>query len=250
MASRFSSIGMPVKNKEEMAELISKAAEKGEVTHRGYGYCSKWTSATGAQLWIHVDKSNDLIAVYPFFNGSGCFTAGITGKIEKAGYDDREGLLYAWANPPEGDVEAGDYPFAFDCVNISVISKLKPPCVKTIKLTAFACALTTYPTEAAYYSNQPPPPFASKSFTPAGLFSATGDEYDPSEITPEAVFTGIILAHNNFTNELTGGKFYWLKTETYGGIIDVVAGHELVKNDLRVGGVVSGVFGLAGEVLD
>ena len=251
MASHFSSIGLPVKSNEDMKNLLSKALERGEKLFCDYGHYSKWTSITGAELWIHVDNSNEIIGVNPFYHGSSNFNVGIVNRIEKEEYNDFEGLFYAWANPSEDDIELGDYNFAFDCVNNSIINELRLPCIKKVKLSAFAHELTIYSNENDYHSKQTKKPYyATKSFIPSGLFSPDDNENEPFEIIPEAIFTGIILEYNNFVNELTNEKYYWIKTETYGGIIDVVVDPKFVKTDLQINGIISGVFYLCGKILD
>jgi hypothetical protein len=249
MASHFSSIGIPLKNSADMVKLVAKASKKGEKLFCEHGHYSKWSSKTGAELWIHVDKSNKILGVNPFLNGESIFCAGITGKIKNENYNDFEGLFYAWANPCEDDPESGDYPFAFDCVNSSIVKDFKLPCVRKIKLSAFPHELTVYSSEDDYHSKQKEEHhLAAKSFIPYGLFPQ--NENEPHEIVPEAVITGIILEHKKLKNELTNKKYYRITIETYGGIIEAASDPELIKTDLKINGVISGYFYLCGKILD
>jgi hypothetical protein len=242
---------MPVKTNRDVQKLIIKASRKGKKIFCEYGYYSKWSSKTGAELWIHVNKSNEIIGVNPFYDGESNYSAGIINKIDGKGVNDFEGLLYCWADPVDDEPESGYYPFAFDCVNIYAIEKMKLPCIKSIKLSAFAHELEIYSDENDYYLKQTSEhPYASKSFISSGLFSPNENGDVPSEIIPEAVFTGIILDHKRYVNELTGKKYYWIKTETYGGIIDVVADTEFVVCDLNINGVISGTFYICGKIIE
>jgi len=253
MASNLSSIGIPVKNNKGLSKILYKAIKNAERIDFEFGYFLKWVSNTGAELWIHMDQNNDIIGFNPFYNGESNFSTGIIKKIDNEKYNDFEALLYAWANPKENDPEIGDYPFAFDCVNISIFEKIKLPCIKNIKLSAFAYNLEIYPNEEYYNIEQKKingeHHYASKSFIPSGTFSPNDDDNESFEIIPEAIFTGMILDYDEYKNELTGKKYFWIKTETYGGIIDVVADTKLVNSKLMVNGIISGVFYMCGKII-
>ena len=255
MASNLSSIGLPVQNSKELIGILSKAAEYSENIDCEYGQYQKWASKTGAELWQHINKTGQFRGFTLFYNGESNFTAGITEKIYKENYNDLEALLYAWANPDKDDPSMGDFPFAFDCVNFSAVEKMEFPCIKNIKLSAFARELAIYPSEADYFAQQKGEvQFASKSFIPSGALSPDFDLDSgagrPDEIFPEAIFSGIVLDYKELNNELSGENYYWIKTETcYGIIIDVVADPNLVKNNLKINGVVSGGFYLCGKIV-
>jgi hypothetical protein len=42
----------------------------------------------------------------------------------------------------------------------------------------------------------------------------------------------------------------WIKTDTLGGIIDVVVDPELINNKINVNGIISGQFYLCGKIID
>ena len=68
-------------------------------------------------------------------------------------------------------------------------------------------------------------------------------------MTPEAMFIGIILDYKKHTNELTNEDFYWIKVDTFGGIIDTVVDPVFIKSDLKINGVIAGVFYLCGKII-
>ncbi|MDR2171379.1 MAG: hypothetical protein LBP59_14650 [Planctomycetaceae bacterium] len=253
MASNFSSIGMPVKTEDDMYKMLIKASKNSEKIFCEHGYYSIWSSKKGgAELWVHVDKAkNEIIGINPFYNGESNYSVGIINKIEKKDYDDFEGLFYCWANPVNDNPNDGCYPFAFDCLNISAVEKKELPCIRKIRLSAFAHELRIYSDENDYNLKQTNKfHYASKSFIPSGLFPPEENDNEPFEIIPEAIFTGIILDYKKYVNELAGKKYYWIKTETYGGIIDVVADPEFIVCDLNINGVISGIFYLCGKIIE
>jgi hypothetical protein len=254
MASHFSSIGVLANTEDEISELLDKIWDESEAIDCEYGYYAKFSSKTGAELWVHVDKCDKIIGVNPFYNGESNFLVGITKQIKNKQYNKFECLFYAWTNPENDNPETGYYPFAFDCVNIAVAPKIELPCITHIKLSAFAHELEIYKSEEDYdlwqkKIGKDDLRLASKSFIPSGLFSAN-DKKDVSPRTiPEAVFTGVILDYKKHKNELTGESYFWIKTETYGGIIDVVADPSLINEKLEKNGVISGEFYLCGKLI-
>jgi hypothetical protein len=246
MASHFSSIGMPVKTDLEMIELLKKTASNAVTISCKFGHYLKWKSKTGAELWLHMDNNNEIIGVNPFYNGESNFFSGIIRKINRENDNEFEGAFYGWADPQKDKPEIGCYPFIFDCVNIAENDDIILPCVLNIKLSAFAHEINIFIDENEYILSQSKEfPIASKSFIPSGTF---GDE--PFEEKSEAIFTGIILDYKKYTNEITHKKYYWIKVETYGGIIDVVVDPELIKRKLKINGIVSGVFYLCGKIIN
>jgi len=250
MANNFTSLGIYVQSSEELVEFIKKASKYSERIDCEHGCFEKWTSKTGAELWTHINEEGKFRGFSLFYNGESNFPVRITEKINKETYNNFETLLYAWTNPKEDDPSAGDYPFAFDCVNFPIVKNIEFPCIKNIKLSAFARELTIYLSEDDYYSKQKGEQrFASKSFVPSGVLPPGLDAGKQYEIFPEAIFTGIILDYKKYKNELSGKNYYWIKTETLGGIvIDVVADINLVINKLNKNGVISGGFYLSGKI--
>lgn len=251
MANNLTSLGIYVNSPKELSEFLSKASKHAERIDCQNGCLLKWASKTGAELWIHINEAGEFRGFGLFYDGGSNFPVRITEKIDKETYSNFEALLYAWVNPAEDDPSSGDYPFAFDCVNFPAAGKMEFPCIKNIKLSAFARELAVYLSEDDYYSKQKGETrFASKSFVPSGALPPGLDTGKRHEIFPEAVFSGIILDFKKQKNEISGKNYYWIKTETYGGIvIDVAADINLVKEKLKINGVISGGFYLSGKIV-
>lgn len=258
MASHFSSIGMPVNTERDMIKVLDKASEAGEKIACEFGYYQKWSSGTGAELWIHIDKSGEVIGVNPFYNGESNIPAGLINKVKNEKYNDFECMFYAWVDPKDNEPGMGLYPLAFDCVNIALVEGLVLPCIRNVRLSAFAYDLDIYPDEENYHVEQKKLHgddhyYGAKSFIPSGTFSFDDDDdgnaEESFEIKPEAIFTGIIMDYKKYKNELTGKKYFWIRTETYGGIIDVVADPELINREMKINGVISGQFYMCGKII-
>lgn len=248
MPSHFSDIGIPYNSEEEMDNLIHIALKTSKKIQCKYGYYLIWSSHTGVQLWIQANKNNNLIGVTPFFDGESSFNAGITKLIKRKNDTKFECAIHAWANPPKENPTFGYYPFVFDLINYGEYDKHKLPYLAKIKLTAFGNEVSIYKDETAFHENQKPKPgFASKSFIPAGLFTPDGKKTIPP--TSYAIFTGIILEHKLFINELTQQTFHWLLVNTYGGIIDVVIDPSCINETIEINGIISGSFYLIGKII-
>ncbi|MDR1483364.1 MAG: hypothetical protein LBT09_00925 [Planctomycetaceae bacterium] len=250
MASHFSSIGMLANTEKEFFELVKRASDLGDKISCEHGYYSKWHSKTGAELWVQLDKTDTIIGGTPFYSGSSEFSAGIIHKVERKGDNVFDGAFYAWANPRDHEPENGDYPFVFECVNAIEIKKLDLPCIKKIKLTAFTHAIDIYANSDDYHSKQEKTRhLGTRFFSPSGLFTPDNNSDKTCEMTPDVIFTGIIRDYKKYTNELTNGDYYWIKVDTFGGIIDTVTDTKFIKSSLKINGVIAGAFYLCGKII-
>jgi hypothetical protein len=247
MTNHFCDIGIPGNTNESLMEMINRAIEEGITILTKKGHYIKWSSKSGAQLWMQFNKKNELIGVTPFFEGKSNFKVGITKKIIRRGDTDLEGAFYGWANPTNDKVDNGFYPFVFDLVNIGEYKKLKLPNIEYIKLVGFAHEVEVFPSEEAYNLLQlGKPGFASQSFIPSGLFSE-GFKKNKKPLS-EALITGKIIETKNCINELTQMGYIWILVETYGGEIDLVLDTNMITENININGIISGNFYLCGKM--
>jgi hypothetical protein len=249
MSSHLSAVGLSVVSDEEMQALFERAAERATEIATPHGCYLHWFSLEGAELWLQVDRDNNLVGVTPFFEGKSSFKVALAAEIARPDDTPFEGALYGWANPPQGETESGEYPFVFDVVDRGCHGKWTLPMTRQIRLAAFAHELKIYGSEQEY-EDEPSdgPKFAVESFIPSGLFVSSEHAGQPPESM--AIFTGRVLESSLLTNPLTGAKFHWALVKTLGGIVDVVADPEDVKRPIVAGGVLSGSFWLCGRILD
>ena len=246
MPSHFSTIGLPIESEQEMLELAKKASEEAREIPCSYGYYLKWSSAEGAELWLHIDNDNNLVGLTPSFSGESTIKIAITHAISRPDDSDFEGMIHGWANPKPDEVNSGDYPFVFDLVDKAAYDNLQLPLIANISISAFAHELTAYDSEEDYNASQQEQEakFASRSFFPTGLFN----DDDNALPQPYAMFTGKVLKTKLCTNPLTGKHYQWALVETLGGIFDVVADPEISEKPIQIGGIVSGSFWLNGKI--
>lgn len=247
MPSHLSDIGFQVETEKELQQLAGRAYEEGEVFETGTASYIKWAPGEGVELWLQLDRENEVVGINPHFTGSSVMRVGLTQRLVRSEARALDGAFHAWANPEGEDPETGEYPFVFDVPDYYLNDVGELPAIAKIQLAAFAHELQSYDNDEAYAESQSDEiKFAPESFIPAGLFSPGGEETEPPEA--HAIFTGHVLEASIITNPVTDVEFCWAKTKTVGGEIDVVADPALLNGLLIKGGVLSGYFWLSGRL--
>lgn len=244
MPCNYSTIGLSADSNEEIEALIDSVYQQSESILCENGSYRKW-HANGAEVWLHIDGESEVRGMTPSFNGKSKVHVGITGLVEGDSNSQYEASMHCWAEPnTNGD--NGTYPFIFDLVNKAQYPNLNFPLFTTASISAFAHQLEIFDDEVDFEKNQSHDiPFAAKSFIPVGLFMGEEQEIPPLAV---ATFAGNVLEYDRIINELSGNSFYWLLIETLGGTFDVVADPKLINKKLAVGKIVSGTFGLIGQI--
>ncbi len=250
MPSHFSSIGLPIRTREEFGQLIGRLASDARPVRVSGGHYLEWISATGAQVLIQVNRDDEVIGANPHFGGEARMRAALTDAISRPGDTPLDGAFHAWASPQDADPESGCYPFVFDCPDSSAYGELGLPLVTDVQIAAFAHSVDVWSSVADYNAARDDSPvFGSQSFIPSGLFSPGGEVTEP--LRASAIFTGHIRASAMRTNELTGAEFFWAWVSSYCGDFDVVIDPELLSTPLpEAGGVLQGEFWLSGRLVD
>ncbi|WP_459966891.1 hypothetical protein [Paenibacillus sp. JCM 10914] len=241
----MSSIGFEVYSQEDferLAELVYTSGKR-MITKKGiYSYLE---SGKGIELWLQMNKRNEIIGLNPHYSGLSRIRVGLTNELMNDSNSILDGTFHAWADPADETVESGSYPFVFDMPNRANFGDIQVPQILNIQLTAFAHELSVYDDEDHYLESQESEmKFASESFIPSGLF---GNEETPSAT---AIFSGKVIDTSVVTNEHTGATFYWALVKTLGGEIDVVADKGLLRKEMIPGGIISGSFWLSAKFLD
>jgi hypothetical protein len=248
MASHLSSIGLPVDSEDDFFDLAQRASESSEVLEVHAGRYLRWSSPSGAELWLQVDEEDSLIGMNPHFAGASRLRVGLTGRLTRAGATALDGAFHGWASPPGDEPEQGAYPFVFDAPDFLLHSDVEIPSVVEVQVAAFAHEVQAHLTEEEHGKSQEAEMrFAAQSFIPSGLFSPEGEA--PGEPESLAIFSGLVLRAEVRTNELSGKPFYWALVDSYGGAYDVVIDPELLPEPPVVGGVLNGSFWLSGRLL-
>ncbi len=244
MASHFSDIGFAVHDQEDYQQLLDTALRSGIPTEAAEGYYILFNDAFGIQLYIQADRERNIVGVNPHFKGKSSFKVGILRLIDEPEYP-LDGRIKGWANPPEDDCEAGDFPFIFDTPNYRIVKdKLEEGMIRSFQITAFAHDIVLFADEDAYDRAQDSEPhMAAESFIP-------GEIFDDEARLSEAFFTGRILMSQIITNPLSGKDFAFMEVKTLGGILDVVADAELLEEEAAAGGIIQGTFWLSGVLIE
>ncbi|MEM7460835.1 MAG: hypothetical protein AAF331_15325 [Pseudomonadota bacterium] len=249
--SNYSSIGFPVTSEEELRDLVASLIDVAAVVPAEHGTYLLYEDPSGAAFWIQVDQHNSIAGVNPHFNGRSHRRVGLQSDVERPN-SELDGAIYAWANPSSiDDLESGEYPFVFDLPDRSLLGDIVFPQIIDVQLAAFAHEVSFFASEEEFYSHDSADgaKMAAESFIPSGLFLS--DEA-PAGTPPEAkaVFTGRILDVCENMNAFTGHSFISAKTNTFGGLIDIVVDPILAPQLPKAGGIVQGSFWLSGRLLD
>jgi hypothetical protein len=248
MASHFSTIGLPVKSQKEFQGLARRVADDTASFDCPEGRYLRWSSPSGAEVWLQVDLDDNLVGMSPHFSGESLVRVGLTARVNRPGGSALDGAFHGWAAPADDNPESGCYPFVFDAPEFQLHHNLQVPGTAEVQVAAFAHEVSLFASPEAHAASQTGEVrFASQSFIPSGIFSPAGERTEPPDA--HAIFTGHILKTASRKNELTGNRFCWALVETLGGVFDVVIDPELIKAAPKVGGVLSGAFWLSGRLL-
>jgi hypothetical protein len=247
MPSHFASIGFHAETEEEFLALAEQVVAKCTTLEVPNGRYLRWTSDCGAELWLRVDSWNELAGMKPHFAGQPGMRAGLTCRVRQPDCSDLDGGFHAWAEPAAKQPEKGIYPFVFDTPDYDRHDRLRLPSLADVQVAAFAHSLVAFDSEDAFQDAQDPEArFPVESFIPAGLFSPDGTPTDPP--VAFAVLSGRVLATQLHENPITGALFAWARLRTLGGELDLVVEPEVVRGEMKRGGVVTGSFWLSGRL--
>ena len=245
MTNHFTAIGFPIYNVEDMKAWANEALEHGETISVENGRYVRWQAGAGAELWVQTDVYGMPYGINPHFGEDSFVAVGVTQLIHHPKSSPLDGAFFGWADPHEDDPSSGFFPFVFDAPDTAVHSHVQLPKRFDVQLTAFAHDLTIFASETTYNESQgDEPKLATISFFPTGTFVGEGET--PSA---HAVFTGHIADWALRRNPATQLDFYWLRVQTLGGVIDVVAAAGMIEDEPVAGGIAQGSFWLSGRLL-
>ncbi|MCG7531951.1 hypothetical protein MHM98_11445 [Psychrobium sp. MM17-31] len=244
MPCNYSTIGLSAESSEEIDALMESVYQQAQTIECNKVSYRKW-HANGAEVWLHIGDNGEIKGMTPSFFGKSKVDVGITGLVAGDSNSEFEVSLHCWAEP-NSNADHGAYPFIFELVNKAQYRNLEFPFFTTATISAFAHHIEVYQDERDFEQSQIQNiPFAAKSFIPSGLFMGEDQGIPPLAV---ATFSGEVIEHQVITNELSGKSFQWILVDTLGGIFDVVADEELISRDIEVGNIISGTFGLIGQI--
>lgn len=245
MANHYASIGFRIETPADFGGLVEQLAADAEPIEVRNGRYLRWSSPSGAEIWIQVNGSNGIIGAAPHFTGEAELRAELTGRVTRLDDTELDGAFRVIVDPSDEPPIGGAYPLVFDSPDFFCHESLSLPATLSVQVAAFAHEITVYDTVAAYEAAHPGPgKFASRSFVPSGTFEPGGAPIEPP--LAQAIMTGHVRRSGRRANEHSGLPFHWAEVESYSAVFDVVIDPELAAVP-PVGGVVRGTFWLSGR---
>lgn len=245
MPNHFTTIGFSVESEDGLLELANELAETAESISVAGGTYLHWSDRSGAEMWIQVNRENELIGIAPHFAGPGRVRLRLVERIRREEDSTLDGAFLGWVQSPEDQSQGDGYPLAFDSPQFRKLDPLRLPAIAPVQIAAFAHELSVYPTVEAFDASQAEEVrFASQSFIPSGLFTPDGKRTDPAQ--SYAIFAGHVKASELKQNSFTDRPFYWALVESLDATFDVVIDPEMTDDVPPVGGVMVGSYYLSG----
>ena len=222
MADHYSSIGFRIDTPADLGHLAEQIADDAEPIEVRNGRYLRWSSPSGAEIWLQVDGSNLCVGVAPHFAGKAELRVELTGRVTRPGGSELDGAFRAIVDPNDEEPAGGAYPLVFDSPDFLCHAGLSLPATLSVQVAAFAHEISVYDTVAAYEAvHRGPGNFASRCFIPSGTFEPGGGAIDPPLAL--AIMTGHVRRSGRRVNEHSGLPFHWAEIESYRAVFDVVA---------------------------
>lgn len=239
MAGHYECIGVPG-GEDEVFPFLETAIERGAVRDRADGGREiVWRDPNGATVAVDTAPDGEIVCARPSFLGSSRLPVLVNGIGEdpECRFCSR---LFTDVLDEEGEMV---YPLAVELEEIDAVMESPPSGERrTLRVTAFADSIATWPSEEAYHEAvSDEAPLAARSLIPVGFFTPParrGLFRLRAEPVPEAhaLLTGIVASYGERRNEATGHSFFSAELDTFGGRYDAVVAAEEAEG-LAVGGV-------------
>lgn len=248
MSDHFRTVGFTLE-RDELESLLQRAVDRGTLIEAPHGDYHVWTPGAGAELWVNMyrlgGRRKELAGVNPHFAGDARMNVIVEGVAPNAEFA-LEGELYAWAST-HGD-EHGLYPFSASVPDFDAsLAARETPFRAVLAIAGFAHEFAWWPNESTYdeHLRTEPTAFAATSLVPLGLFGN-----NTGRARSQAVVTGTIRASEARINPATERAFRYVRIETYGGELDILASPDVVAGEPPVGGVVRARCWLTARLVD
>jgi hypothetical protein len=240
VAGHYECIGVPG-GEEEVFAFLTVAIDHGAARDRdGGGREILWRDPSGASVAVDTAPDGEIVCARPSFLGSSRLPVLVNGIGEdpECRFCSR---LFADVLDEDGEMV---YPLAVELEEIDAVLEAVPKEERrTLRVTAFADSIETWPGEEAYNEavSDEEARFAARSLIPVGFFTTPARRglLRRAEPVPaaHALLTGIVASFAERRNEATGHSFLSAELDTFGGRYDAVVASEEAE-ELGVGAVV------------
>jgi len=239
--SHLRNIGFEVKDKEEFKDLMAYAFRFGKKYQTSKGIYSRFRDESGAELWTKATLQNELVGMTPFYSTSLIQKVILINQIPDP-ENPLDGYYEALASPSDlRDPKTALFPFLFESPNFWRNQPHTLPLPYTIELILSPAQLQSYPTRMDYLNSVPPDePLNLRAFFPLGYV-----ESEPSR-KAYAIVTGIAEDIQEKRNQTTRLPFLLIQLNTLGMKIEVPVSKEKIQGELKVNGVIKGIFWVLG----
>jgi len=268
MIDHYNDLGFLVRTDVDLKKLIERAFDEGQRIDSDGGYYLRWRPGSDIELWVQVDRGNDIMGCLPHFNGHGWMTL----EIQELAWVDKlntalEGILSCNSCPEaDGFEEDISVPVLADSPDFGILRhSLRCPVKVRAQVTAFAHEIRCFENEDEHQEAQqqelPPPPIGpessdlkEKARRRIDRMTRAAESYFPigqssRPRTSRVGFAGHIRRTAILVNPVTMQGFYHLVVKSYGGlVVDVVADPSLVKGTPADAGILEGICCLSARV--
>src|SRR5258705_116174 len=99
MPSHFSSLGFRFESLDDFERFTEAVAKDAVTIHTKRGSYLRWTSFSGAELWLQMNKGGELIGAHPHYAGNSSVAVRLTRQIRRGDDTELDGAFHAWINP-------------------------------------------------------------------------------------------------------------------------------------------------------
>jgi hypothetical protein len=174
MPSHYSTLGFHVESADQLSALAFELAPQSKELKVSRGRYLVWSSPSGAQLWLQINRRNQLVGAQPHFAGTSSLNVLASARIKRTTDTELDGSFHVWLRPGTG-AAYDEYPFIFDCVNFRQFSSVPVPASGAVQVAAFAHEIEAFESPEAFDAAQTGEyKFAPESFVPTGTFVESG----------------------------------------------------------------------------
>src|SRR2546430_3327772 len=170
MIDHYNDLGFLLRTDVDLKKLIERAFDEGQRIDSDGGYYLRWRPGSDIELWVQVDRENNIMGCLPHFSGHGRMTL----EIEELAWVDTlntalEGILSCNSCPEaDGFEEDISVPVLADSPDFGILRhSLRCPVKVRAQVTAFAheirCFEDEYEHQEAQQQELPPPPIGPES---------------------------------------------------------------------------------------